>query len=219
MLTKQHLDELKQLAKCLAGQFGSGCEVVIHELSADKKNSAIVHIENGHVSGRKLGDGPSHVVLEHLAQAHEDSGDQIGYLTRTPDGKVLKSSTVFIRDEAGQICAIFSVNFDISVLSALDLAVGDLIRPNSEARREPEQIPLNVSDLLDDLIRQSDELVGKPVAMMTKEDKIRAIRFLNDTGALLITKSGDKISKHFNISKYTLYSYLDSSKQEVNNHD
>ena len=62
---------------------------------------------------------------------------------------------------------------------------------------------------LDDLIEQSDKLIGKPPAMMTKEDKVRAIRFLNDHGALLITKSGDKIANHFGISKYTLYSYLD----------
>ncbi|NLF35083.1 MAG: transcriptional regulator, partial [Clostridiales bacterium] len=53
---------------------------------------------------------------------------------------------------------------------------------------------------------------GKPVALMEREDKIRAIRFLNDAGALLITKSGDKIAKYFGISKYTLYSYLDESK-------
>ena len=28
---------------------------------------------------------------------------------------------------------------------------------------------------------------------MTREDKIKAIKFLNDRGALLITKAGDKI--------------------------
>ena len=36
--------------------------------------------------------------------------------------------------------------------------------------------------------------------------------YLSNSGALLITKSGDKIAKHFGISKYTLYSYLDNSK-------
>ena len=38
--------------------------------------------------------------------------------------------------------------------------------------------------------------------MMNKEDKIKAIRFLNDSGAMLITRSGDKISSYFGISKY-----------------
>ena len=45
---------------------------------------------------------------------------------------------------------------------------------------------------------------------MTKDDKIQAIQFLNRSGAFLITKSGDKISKYFGISKYTLYSYIDA---------
>ena len=64
-------------------------------------------------------------------------------------------------------------------------------------------------ELLDDLLEKSVQLVGKPVAMMNKDDKVRAIAFLNEAGALLITKSGDKIAKYFGISKYTLYSYLD----------
>ena len=48
--------------------------------------------------------------------------------------------------------------------------------------------------------------------MMNKEDKIRAIRFLNDRGAFLISKSGPKVCKYFGISTYTLYSYLDEIK-------
>ena len=65
---------------------------------------------------------------------------------------------------------------------------------------------------MDDLIEQSVAKVGKPVALMTKDDKIAAIQFLNNAGAFLVTKSGDKISKYFGISKYILYSYIDASK-------
>ena len=52
------------------------------------------------------------------------------------------------------------------------------------------------------------KLVGKPVALMNKEDKVTAIQFLNDSGAFLITKSGDKVSSYLGISKFTLYSYM-----------
>ena len=68
--------------------------------------------------------------------------------------------------------------------------------------------------LLDDLLEESVALVGKPVALMDREDKVRAVRFLSDSGALLITKSGDKIANYFGISKYTLYSYLDDNKSK-----
>lgn len=209
MLKEQEMRALKQIAKGVAEQFGSNCEVVIHEISERSAYSSIVAIYNGHITGRKIGDGPSHVVLEQLGRSESDPSDHTCYLTRTPDGKILKSSSVYIRDESGKVAAIFSINFDISALTIFERALGDLISPKDTQQKEPERITLSVQDLLDDLIRQSVSLVGKPVALMTKDDKVRAIQFLNKNGALLITKSGDKIAKYFGISKYTLYSYLD----------
>ena len=210
MLERSRLETLKQLTRGIAAQFGKNCEVVVHEISEKSAYSSIIAIENGHVTGRKVGDGPSHVVLEQLGKPRDDTEDQLCYLTRTPDGKVLKSSSMYIRDDEGKISAIFCINYDISALTMAEDAIRALVHVDESERKEPERITLNVSDLLDDLIRQSDELVGKPVALMTKEDKIKAIQFLGRNGAMLITKSGDKISKHFGISKYTLYSYLDN---------
>ena len=81
-----------------------------------------------------------------------------------------------------------------------------------DASSSPRRITTDVSQLLDQLIEQSVELVGVPAPLMNKEEKIRAINYLNDAGAFLITKSGDKVSKYFGISKYTLYSYVDINK-------
>lgn len=212
MLSQQEMDALKQIAKGIAGHFGRSCEVVIHELSERSADNSIVAIENGHVSGRKVGDGPSHVVLEQLGQENNDAEDHIGYLTRTPDGKILKSTSIYIRDANGKIGAILGINFDVSALQMFENALHEIISPDTQEQKEPERITLNVADLLEDLIRQADELIGKPPALMTKEDKVRAIRYLSHSGALMITKSGDKIAKHFGISKYTLYSYLDNGK-------
>ena len=202
------LELLEQIAKAIAAQFGSNCEVVLHELSGKSAYSSIVAIENGHVTGRKVGDGPSHVVLEQLGHEDDNAEDQLGYLTRTKDGKILKSSSVYIRDETGKVTGILGINYDISMMQLFENSLHDFISADQQASREPERITLNVADLLDDLIRQADELV----ALMTKDDKVKAIRYLSNSGALLITKSGDKIAKHFGISKYTLYSYLDNSK-------
>ena len=189
------LELLEQIAKAIAAQFGSNCEVVLHELSGKSAYSSIVAIENGHVTGRKVGDGPSHVVLEQLGHEDDNAEDQLGYL-----------------DENGKVTGILGINYDISMMQLFENSLHDFISADQQASREPERITLNVADLLDDLIRQADELVGKPVALMTKDDKVKAIRYLSNSGALLITKSGDKIAKHFGISKYTLYSYLDNSK-------
>ena len=168
------LQFLLTLAKGIASQFGPNCEVVVHDLATNDPERSIVAIENGHVTGRKVGDGPSHVVLE------------------APIG-------------------IFGINYDITLMLAMENAIKQFTATEKD-EKEPEPIARNVSDLLDELIEQSVKVVGKPVALMNKEDKVKAVQFLNETGAFLITKSGDRVCKFFGISKYTLYSYIDESK-------
>lgn len=205
------LQFLFQLAKGLSRQFGPNCEVVVHDLATNDQDSSIVAIENGSVTGRKVGDGPSHVVLEALRGGRENLNDHLCYLTRTKDGKILKSSTIYIRDDDGAAIGIFGINYDITLMLAMEENLRSFTVTDTP-QQEPERISRNVADLLDELIDQSVALVGKPVALMTKEDKVKAIQFLNDTGAFLITKSGDKVCKYFGISKYTLYSYIDEAK-------
>ena len=207
------LDLLEQIAKAIAAQFGSNCEVVIHELYGKSAYSSIVAIENGHVTGRKVGDGASHVAMEQVRNADAQRMDHLSYLTKTPDGKILKSSTMYIRGKGGKVVAILGINYDISSLLMVEDAVHELIDKKDKTQSEPEKI-VNVNDLLDELIAQSVALVGKPVALMNKEDKMRAIGFLSQNGAFLVTKSGDKIAKYFGISKYTLYSYIDKQQEE-----
>ena len=202
-----------RLAKAIARQFGPNCEVVVHDLCTNEPEHSIVAIENGHVSGRKLGDGPSYVVLEALRSDTRKLEDRLAYLTRTEDGRILKSSTIYLRDETGKAIGIFAINYDISAMKAMEEMIHGFVGAVSPAKEAPA-ITHSVSELLDQLIEQSVQIVGKPVALMNKDDKVRAIRFLNDSGAFLITKSGAKVCSYFGISKYTLYSYLDEAKSE-----
>ena len=104
------LQFLFQLAKGIASQFGPNCEVVVHDLDSNDPESSIVAIENGQVTGRKVGDGPSHVVLETLRGDREKLQDHLCYLTKTKDGKILKSTTIYIRNDDGTPIGIFGIN-------------------------------------------------------------------------------------------------------------
>ena len=209
MLNEQLKGTLFSLAHTIAAHYGKSCEVAIHDLTdEDAANHSIIYIENGEVTGRAVGDGASGVVLEQLSGSCP-AEDRIGYFTKTADGKILKSSTAYIRGEDGKVIAIFSVNHDITSLSVAAAALGELVSPADPADRAVEKITPHVGELLDELLWQSTQLIGKPASLMNKEDKMRAIRWLNSKGALLITKSGDKIAKYFGISKFTLYSYID----------
>ena len=213
----QKLDLLKQIAHGLAVQFGSSCEIVIHDLRKKELDSSIVYIENGHVSNRKLGDGPSSVVLETLSRKPSQIQDRLSYLTKTEDGRILKSSTMYIRDDDDSIAYIFSLNYDITSLLTVESAIHSLISTEPKKEQEtdnnqPQKITHNVNELLDTLIEQALALVGKPVAIMNKDDKVAVVQYLNNAGAFLITQSGDKIASLLGISKFTLYSYMDAGK-------
>lgn len=214
IISEIRLDVLKQIAHALAVQFGSDCEILIHDLEENKIGSSIVYIENGHISGRQIGGGPSQIVLDTIKHAGNDLQDKLSYLTKTDTGRLLKSSTIFIKNDDGKPRYIISINYDITNLIATDKALKALITCDGEEEGEvtAKHIANDVNGLLDDLIEQSVELVGVPAPLMNKEDKIKAINYLNDAGAFLITKSGDKVSKYFGISKYTLYSYVDINK-------
>lgn len=214
----RQVDFYTRLAHAIAAQFGTNCEVVVHDLETDDPERSIIAIENGHVTGRSVGDGPSHVVLEaaKAGKLHK-LDDRLAYLTKTDDGRILRSTTVFIRNDDGEVVGILGINYDITIISAAAKTLNGLTgspEKAADAANEPEPEPIvrNVADLLDDLIEQSVALVGKPAALMSKDERVRAIGYLNDTGAFLITKSGPKVCKYFGISKYTLYSYLDEAK-------
>ena len=206
------LDFLKQLAHGLAIQFGSSCEIAIHDLKTKDLEKSIVYIENGHVSNRQTGDGPSGIVLETLQSDPSTIHDKLSYLTKTEDGRILKSSTFYIRDDDGSISYIFSLNYDITAFTAASTAIQSLIATKDNlpdlTGDSPRQITHNVNELLDLLIKQAVAKVGKPVAMMNKDDKVAVVQYLDHAGAFLITKSGDKVSSYLGISKFTLYSYM-----------
>lgn len=209
------LEMLVSTAHGIARQFGKDCEVCIHDLSVKDLEHTIIFIINGHVSGRKIGDGASKVVLETLEAIEKGDiiVDHLGYRTTTQDGRILKSSTVFLKDSTGKYRWVLGINYDVTALMNVDAALQSITTVESHDSNGDGQIPLNVNDLLDNLINQSVKRIGKPPALMNKEEKIQAIQFLRDAGAFLITKSGDKVSNFYGISKFTLYSYIDQSKK------
>ena len=215
MTEDSSLEMLVSTAHGIARQFGKDCEVCIHDLSVKDLEHTIIFIINGHVSGRKIGDGASKEVLETLEAIEKGDiiVDHLGYRTTTQDGRILKSSTVFLKDSTGKYRWVLGINYDVTALMNVDAALQSITTVESHDSNGDGQIPLNVNDLLDNLINQSVKRIGKPPALMNKEEKIQAIQFLRDAGAFLITKSGDKVSNFYGISKFTLYSYIDQSKK------
>lgn len=206
------LERLKVIAHGLAIQFGPSCEVLIHDLQGNLDTS-LVYIENGTITNRHVGDGPSHVVLDVL-NYDDGSEGRFGYLTKTKDGRILKSSTMYIRDDNDNIAYLLGINQDITEFVMMHRSLESLIGIGQAETGTVEKITTSVSELLDDLLLEAERLVGKPGPLMNKVERLKAISYLNEKGAFLISKSSEKIAEYFNISKFTLYSDLNTIKEE-----
>lgn len=200
---------LSSLVRGIAAQFGENCEVVLHDLTRPY-DSTIVAIENGHITGRKVGDPGTNLGLE-LLRGTADEGNKINYITQTKEGRILRSTSLYMRNKEGAVIGSLCMNYDITDLMIAEKTLQSLTASSLQPEVR-ENFVSSVSDLLDVLIQEAQDQIGKPVAVMTKEDKIRLIQLLDLKGAFLIKKAGEKICSYLNISKYTLYSYLEESK-------
>ncbi|MBD8497815.1 PAS domain-containing protein [Paenibacillus arenosi] len=207
---QDELPFLQALVKGIAAQFGDNCEVVLHDLTLPYDRT-IVAIENGHVTGRKVGDPGTNLGLE-LLRGSTENGHKLNYVTQTKDGRLLRSTSLYMNNQDGTIIGSLCINFDITSLMIAEKTLQSITMTNLQTDVK-ESFVTNVNDLLDVLIQETQDVIGKPVAVMSKEDKMKMIALLDQKGAFLIKKSSEKICLYLGISKYSLYSYLDEVKQ------
>jgi len=194
---------LTRMGDAIAKTFGNNCEVVVHDLDNELENT-ISYIKNGHVSNRKLGDGASALVLDAINHSDINHEDELNYVIRDGD-KYIKCSSLFFK-EKDTLRYIFAINFDITHLIKTQEAISQLVVHEKE--EQFDRFPVDVNDMLDRLILQAVDKVGKPIDQMNYKEKSVAITFLDECGAFLIKKAGDKVAEVFGISKYTIYNHM-----------
>lgn len=210
----ENWDFWQKLMDMMENQFGNKCEIILHDLTKDYEHT-IVDIRNGHITGRKIGDCGSNLGLE-VMRGDVKNGDRYNYIVHTPDGKILRSSTMFLHNNEGALIGSLCINLDITQTIAMEgfLHQYNNYIPGTAAQPPMETFAGNINDVLTFLMKQAGEQVGKPVEAMNRSDKIRFVQFLDEKGAFLITKASDRVCEHLNISRFTLYNYLDSARNE-----
>ena len=210
---------IEQIMKLIAAEFGPKCEVVLHDWSKPY-DKTIVAIENGHVSGRHVGDGGSNLGLE-VMRGTSDGSNQLNYITQTQDGRLLRSSSLYLDDKEGKKIGALCINYDVTELVETQRKIGQLtlfpVYSPNESQETKELFTKDVGEILDFLLNESKRIVGKKPEDMTKDEKKQVIHYLDKKGALLITKAGPRICEFLNISKYTLYAYLEELHSQEKN--
>lgn len=202
-----NLNLLSDIAKCIAMQFGENCEVVLHDLTLPY-NKTIVAIWNGHVTGRKIGDGGTNAGLE-ILKGSVSPDDQYSYINTLPDGKILRSSSKYFRDEYGKVNGSMCINLDITDLIRCEQNLHALTTPSEPSLpNAPEFFIGNVDALLEQMMNEAVRMTGKSIKDLTKEEKVRIVHSLDYKGFFLIKKSAEKLADFLGLSRYSIYNYL-----------
>lgn len=209
MEIKSFLKPYIAVADMIAKTFGEDCEVVVHDLE-DPEHS-VVYVANNKVTGREPGQSfytlVSKVMLsEELVDDHADNY----YFTAT-NGKLVRSSTLLIRDEYGEVAGAICINLDTSRITQqmeyLQSFMPNRERPEIANRKEHDTEKGSISDMVDDLIQR---IVGSsPVETMSRDQRIEKVRFMEEKGIFLMKGSVEKAAEELGVNKVTIYSYLD----------
>lgn len=195
----------------IANTFGKNCEVVLHDIR--NPQSSVIAIANGHITGRSIGSPMTEYGLATLRSGQFDK-PIVNYRKKTRDGKLLKSSSLFIKDETGKLIGFLCINYDISELTIARNIINNLtnIIEETDFSEEDECFGNTVNEMLSSIVNKALESVGKPVAFISKEEKVNIVQMLDEKGVFLIKGAIDYVAKVLCVSRYTVYNYLDETR-------
>ena len=209
LYTNKKLKTYIPIANLIAKTFGKNCEVVIHDLSIPQ--NSVVYTVNNHVTGREVGQSFEHLVKDVLLSKKFDSDYTANYITIAKDGRKIKSSTALIRDSEDKVIGALCINYDLENLNHIKFFLDEFMTAEQEKIETTVEPFDNVMEIVDDLI---DTIIGNhKIEHLKRKDKIELIYFMDKKGLFLIKGAIEKVAEKLNISKVTVYSYLDEIKK------
>ncbi|WP_279230379.1 helix-turn-helix transcriptional regulator [Thermohalobacter berrensis] len=200
------------IVKGLGRTLGKHYEIVLHDIS--QSESSVIAIENGHITKRKVGSPVTDFLLELLSLNKENGKDMaLNYISKTKDGKRLKSSTILIKDENGKVIGCLCINLDLTAIEVSKKFLDEISKVEHE--NSTESFLEDVEDFLEVMIHKGLSIVDKPANLLTKDEKIKIVEYLKNKHVFNIKGAVDAVAKELNVSRYTVYNYID----EINSKD
>ena len=205
-----NIDMFKNILDLLENHLGSNCEIVLHDNTKEYDHS-IVDIRNGHITGRRPGDCGGNWGLEVMSKMTADT-HIYNKVIHMRNGKIIRGSSMFIQNDEGINIGALCINMDITDTLKCEEYLKTFNQYSSPTPSSNELFSTDVNQLMDSLLEQCEKMFPKSMSHLNKDEKLQIIHFLDSKGAFLITKSGDRVCDFLNISKFTLYNYLEATR-------
>ncbi|WP_223885625.1 helix-turn-helix transcriptional regulator [Nocardia colli] len=203
---------LKPLVEGIAATFGRSCEVVLHDYRDPERSVAAVA---GAVTGRVVGDAMSEIGLRVLA-AGADASNEVGYVTRAQDGRLLKCTTLPLRDADGSLIGALCINIDLSAINRATGVLSDLLglSVSAESPVPATDFSGELDQVIDSLIERAERAHAVPASALGREQRLELVRALHDAGVFALRGAPARVAKRLGISRTGLYNDLATFKKD-----
>ncbi|GGH12639.1 helix-turn-helix transcriptional regulator [Paenibacillus segetis] len=210
------------IASLITSIVGPKCEVVIHDIFNPEQS--VIYLTNGHISGRKVGDGATDLVLKLLkGNLNQDQPFIANYIAEGPNGQKFRSSTYFIRNHKGELIGLMCINIDITQMKIAEEWIQHLLYGDSsvtpqvkedppEEKQVTEYLQGNVEDLLRHMIKTVLGKLDVTKDRLTSHEKQELVKALNNQGVFLLKGGVSEVARSLGISEPTVYRYLQKLK-------
>ena len=201
----QYFALLEPLLPGIVDMFGPKCEVVLHDFS--KPEGSIVAIA-GSLTERHIGGSMSKIGLRVRAFG-DDAENTYIYITRLPDGRIVRSSTMVLRAQ-GKVFGALCINYDITALDDAVAALSYLhsVPVTDAAPPEPVTFADDASHVLHEMIVGELGAMGRPTQRLRKAERLQLLRALKRSGAFTLQRAVPQIAEHIGVSRATIYADL-----------
>lgn len=202
MTRDEAFEFLDRTARGIAEMFGSSCETLVQNMS--DPSHPILSIYNGQVSGREVGSTADIMGSTRLIDETAMTTDFVNLYATTPSGSQIKSSTFHMIGEDYNLA--LGIDFDYSSLVFANRILVDLMSADADLQSALWQGGDNgLAQIFDECLAA----IGKPVNALTKSDRIKIVALLEQKNAFSFRKSVPYVAKRLQVSRYTVYKYLD----------
>ncbi len=222
------LQQYSVIVEFLGKALGPHYEVVLHDLSS--KDLAIAAIANGHISGRKVGGPLTDAALRMLSSRAYETDDYLcNYKGIAQNGHVLRSSTMFIRDEDGTPVGLLCVNFDDYHYKELVESLLSTIHPESFLKQHPansrpilekapdpqeasvpitENFSMDIPSLMEKIFHDATAALTTPIDRLNQSERREIVSRLSEQGLFQLKGAVSFVARKFSCSNATIYRYL-----------
>ena len=193
---------------------GPSCEVAVHYLA--EIDHSIIAIENGYLTGRKVGDTLMDFDLHHIFEPDRLRQPFITNYTskRSVGNRIFRFSTFYIHNAKGEIIGLLNANVDISDLLTMqkilskELLMGETSSLPSEMLT-PQALVVSTDSLLDSTLEGAMKRYGfTDVQTLEKADKLKIVSYLCEHNTFVLKGAVSIVAKKLGISEPTVYRYL-----------